>query len=85
VFAQHREQLRLLFAGDGIIVPLVDSGQDELLLLCQLNDSLDFVGTEVGEAESVEFSRLVQLVDSGQCFFEGDLTVWSMEIEDVDL
>lgn len=62
-------------AGDGVVVALVDGGEDGLVGALDGVDLLDACDGEVGDAEVRELSFVVELGDGGQGLFDGNAVI----------
>lgn len=70
---------------DRRIVALIDTWLDVSLLLTELDDLFYVFSFVVGQAESLESSRLVDFVDAGKRLVQRNRVVGSMNVEDVNL
>ena len=72
-------------ARDGVVLALVDSGQDVAALLVVGVDSVDLVCREIGQAKALEFARSIELLDCIERFLVRCFWIRGVEVVDVNL
>ena len=77
---QRREQCVFAQTGNGVILPLIDARPDPPVLRADANHLLDLVGTEVGEAKSLEPAGDERRVHCFAGLFEGRRPVGHMQV-----
>ena len=85
IFAKSREKLCFRKTSDGGIVPLVDGGEDIVVLRGNANHFFDFVGTEIGKPEALELPGLVKFVDSSEDWLQRVDAIRCMDIVNIYL
>lgn len=84
VLAEDSEEFGLGAAADWIVLALVDGGFDEVVLLADRHDGLNFADRVVGKAEALKFAFLVGLVHRCAGLEEGGGAVRCVEVHDID-